>query len=316
MKNRFLLYFLCIVSFAVGQPHSKLGGLPGSPMRLGFGAEGIGMGNALVALRFNPMTGYYNPALLPFQENPVVSASTGFLSLDRNLNFFTFGKPVHPSGGISVSIINSGVSDIENRDSDGRRIGTLSTSENAFLLSFGVRLDDRLSVGISTKILYYHLYSSLNSTTVGFDLGALVLLSDEWSVGASLQDLGSKYKWDTTILYGTGGNTTIDRFPLRKKIGIAYVPSGFSLQASVETEHVAGMLLQRMGAAYSIVDGFILRAGIDQVSFTDNVLPKPSFGFTAAQGIGSMTAFLSYSLVVEPYSPASFHLLTVGATFK
>jgi hypothetical protein len=283
---------------------------------MGFGAEGISLGNALVAMRSNPMTGYYNPALLPFQEHPVALVSAGFLSLDRNLNFISYSRAVKPEGGISIGIINSGVSDIDGRDSDGKHTSTLSTSENAFLLSFGVRLDQRLSIGISTKILYYHLYSEVNSTTVGFDLGILGILTDEWTVGAALQDLGSKYKWDTTVLYGVNGNTTIDRFPLRKKLGVSYGSTTIPLAASLEMEHVGGILLFRMGSAFRLVEEFVFRAGIDQVSFSDDILPKPAFGFTVSTTMGSLITSLSYTFAIEPYSPADFHILAVGVEFR
>lgn len=316
MKMRLLLLIVSVGSLGLAQPSSKLGGQPGSPIRMGFGAEGIGFGNALVAVRSNPMTGYYNPALLPFQENPIAFASVGFLSLDRNLNFVSYSRPVEPSGGISIGLINAGVSDIEGRDSDGRRTSTFSTSENAFLLSFGVRVDQRVSIGISTKILYYHLYTDINSTTVGFDVGMAAIVTEELTLGMSLQDIGSKYKWNTTGLYGVNGNATTDRFPLRKKIGIAYASSSFPLQTSIESEHVSGVFLFRMGAAFQLIPEFVLRAGVDHISLSDNLLPKPAFGFTTTTAIGALTTFLSYTYVIEPYSPGGFHLLALGVEFR
>jgi hypothetical protein len=262
------------------------------------------------------MTGYYNPALLPFQENPTAFVSAGFLSLDRNLNFLSYSRPVAPSGGISIAIINAGVSDIEGRDSDGHRTETFSTSENAFLLSFGVRVDPRVSIGISTKILYYHLYTDINSTTVGFDFGIAALITEELTLGLALQDIGSKYKWNTTDLYGVKGNATTNRFPLRKKIGVAYASSSFPLLASIESEHISGVFLLRLGAAFQLIPEFVLRAGVDQISLSDDLLPKPAFGFTTTTILGTLRAFLSYTFVIEPYSPGGFHVLAIGAVFQ
>ena len=316
MTMRTLLLIVTASSLSFAQPTSKLGGLPGAPIRMGFGAEGIGFGNALVALRSNKTTGYYNPALLPFQESPVAFVSAGFLSLDRNLNFLSYSRPVAPSGGISIAIINAGVSDIEGRDSDGRRTGTFSTSENAFFLSFGVRIDPRVSIGISTKILYYHLYTDINSTTVGFDFGMAALITEELTLGLALQDIGSKYKWNTTDLYGVNGNATTDRFPLRKKIGLAYTSSSLPLRASIESEHISGVFLLRTGAEFQLIPEFVLRAGVDQISLSDDVLPKTAFGFTTTTMLGTLTTFLSYTFVVEPYAPGGFHLLAIGAVFQ
>lgn len=307
----FSISLLCCF-IGTAQAQSPVAGLAGSPMRMGFGAEGMGFGNALVASRSNIRTGYYNPALLPFQSRPVASISTGFLSLDRKLNFLSFSQNIEPSGGISLGIINAGVSEIEERDRDGNKLGTLSTSENAFFLSFGVLITEYISIGVSTKILYYHLYSGISSTTVGFDIGAAVLVSDEWTIGTSIQDIGSKYKWDTSKLYGLSGNVTTDRFPVRWKLGLCYSPISVPLNLSAEVEHIAKTLLFRFGASLDLVDAITIRTGIDQISPSDEIVPKPSLGFTTRTEIRSLTVFLSYAYVIEPYSPYGIHFVTAG----
>ena len=109
MIIRLFLAFSFLFQIVQAQEESRLGGLPGAPFRMGFGAAGIGFGNALAATPALPITGYYNPALLPFQKNPTVQISGGFLTLERHLAFLTYGGPVKPSGGISLGIINSGV---------------------------------------------------------------------------------------------------------------------------------------------------------------------------------------------------------------
>ena len=90
---------------------------------MGFGARGIGMGNAMSSVTTGNLVSYYNPALSPFQENNSFQTGYSFLSLDRSLNFLSFTRKFDfysakdtsadrkPSrtAGISAGIINSGV---------------------------------------------------------------------------------------------------------------------------------------------------------------------------------------------------------------
>lgn len=293
-----------------------MAGLPGSPMRMGFGSQGIGMGNAMVATRTQANVGYYNPALSAFQEKPVASVSVGFLSLDRSLNFVSFSTPLPPSAGLSLGIINAGVSDIAGRNSDGRRTEDYSTSENTFFLSFGVRIDTNLVVGISPKILYFKLFTEMTSTTASFDLGAAYRLSDEFIIGVCLQDIGSKYKWDSSQLYGLQGNSTVDHFPVRKRLGVSYAPRELPVLAAIELEYLARMAFLKFGADISLTRFFSVRAGVDHVGVTESLVAKPSFGFSLQTSTGNWQSFLSYVLMIEPYAPSSFHLLTLGIEFQ
>jgi len=312
------LYFLItvITSSLQAQPMSPLAGLPGSPMRMGFGSQGIGMGNAMVATPTQTNMGYYNPALAAFQERPAATVAVGFLSLDRGLNFLNFSTPLPPSAGLSLGIVNAGVSEIEGRDRDGRPTENHSTSENTFFLSFGVRIDTNLVVGISTKILYYKLFTDMTSTTAGFDLGVIYRVTDEFTLGACLQDIGSKYKWDSSALYGLEGTTSIEHFPVRKRIGVSYAPQVVPVLSALELEYTAGMTFLKLGVEVSPTNSFALRGGLDHLGLSESLAAKPSFGFSLQTATGAWQSSLSYAIVIEPYAPASLHLLALGVEFR
>ena len=65
-------------------------------MRMGFGARGMAMGNAMTAVISGDGQSYYNPAIVPFESEPTVAASYGVLSLDRKLNFLSFTESLKP----------------------------------------------------------------------------------------------------------------------------------------------------------------------------------------------------------------------------
>jgi len=311
-----LLLAAAICSAAlVAQNRSKLGGEPGAATRIGFGAVGIGMGNAVSAVRSQYIVGYYNPALTPYQVNHVGAASVGLLSLDRTLNYLSYTQPLKPTAGLSVAFMNAGVSDIEGRDRDGNKTETYSTSENMLMLSFGIRVSPKISLGVAPKIYYYSLYKDLVSTTVGFDIGAAYALSERITLGLVFQDIGSKYKWDTSNLYGLEGNVRDEDFPVRYRIASSYANPDWGLVGSAELEAIGETILARFGAELEIVPTFAVRAGLDQLSISDELVPKASFGFTLTYALESWTPALHYAFVFEPYVQSGIHMISVSGTF-
>ncbi|MCI0706116.1 MAG: hypothetical protein L0Y80_01345 [Ignavibacteriae bacterium] len=317
MKYTYIVLVLVSLLFpyAYSQISSELGREPGVVMRMGFGARGIGMGNALSSVRRGEISSYYNPALVPFQSTRTASAAMGVLSLDRSLNFLSYGQDLKPTAGVFFGIINAGVSDIDGRDLNGRHTETYSTSENAFILSFGTRISPKVSIGLTSKILYYSLFEGLSSTTVGFDVGFIYSFSDQLALSGVIQDLNSKYSWDTSTLYGTNGNTTIERFPLRRKVGLNYHPEYFESTVSAEIEFVRSIAIARFGAEIYPIEELALRSGIDQIDLKGDLSAKPSFGFTLKPDFGFVSSYIHYAYVIEPYSPHNIHMIAVSVVF-
>lgn len=307
-------FFFVVTVFAQPANRSSVGGLAGAPMRMGFGARGAGMGNALIAVTTGDLAAYYNPALLPLHQRPLGMAAYSSLSLDRRLNFLSYGQSLKPSAGIAFGIINAGVSDIEGRDRDGIQTDTYSTSENAFMFSFGLLLDRQISVGITAKLLYFSLFDQTSSSTLGLDAGVLYQITEEMTAAFVLQDINSKYVWDTSKLYGRQGNSTTDRFPLRKRLGFAYAPLESEFVASAEIEFLESETFLRFGSEVSLGQGFAIRAGAEQVDFSAHVDFKPSMGLSFQSDQVSWHPKLSYAYVFEPYSPSGVHMFSISVS--
>jgi len=317
--SSFLVVFALHSAGFVGadaQTSYVLGGLAGAAMRLGSGARAMAMANALTAVTNADGTGYYNPAVVPFQALPTAQVSAGFLSLDRNLNFASYGQSLKPTGGFSLALLNAGVSKIQGRNQDGLPTETYSTSENEFLFTFGTKLRRDFAIGVSAKILYYSLFEGVKSTTVGFDLGLLYIPFEEWAVGVVVGDINSKYKWDTSQLYGNEGNTTIDRFPLRRKIALCYSPGFVKGRVSGEVEWIGSVVVSRIGTEITLHDNFAVRGGIDQIDFGGKINAKPSIGFSLHTVVGSLKPTIDYGYVVEPYGSGGIHMLSLTVSFE
>lgn len=303
----------CCVSVASAQ----LAGQPGAFGRMGFGARGMAMGNALSAVSTGEIAGYYNPALLPFAASRSGSASMGLLSLDRSLNFLSFAMPLPPKAGLALGIINSGVSNIDGRDSDGEPTGPLRTSENQAFLGFAIRFGPAFSAGVNVKLQYYHLYTDITSTTVGFDFGAYYLLTPELGAAVTLRNVNSRYKWDTGSLFGQRGQTTEDLFPQLYTAGLSYRLGDSLGVVAAEIEFSdKETILARAGAEVTILPEFSLRAGIDRIDIKEkgNGI-KPSFGFTLRKPLGNWIPAVHYAFILEPFSPTDIHVISVSVAF-
>ncbi len=296
---------------------AQIAGEPGAFSRLGFGARGMGMGNAMSAVRHGDVVSYYNPALLPWMETRHGTAAIGLLSLDRRLNFLGASFPLPPTAGLSVGLINAGVSGIDGRDSDGEPTGDLSTSENEVFLGFGIRFKPGFSLGVNLKLLYYDLYEDVTSTTFGFDIGAAYPVTRDVTLAITVRDLSSKYSWDTSDLYGQNGQTSTDRFPLLYSGGVAYdLPDSLGLvTAEIEASN-ASSLIMRAGAEVNLVPELTVRAGIDRLDLKDEGNGvKPTFGFTARKSLGSWTPAITYAFVIEPFAPTGMHVIALAILF-
>ncbi len=313
-----LTYITAIIIFA-SACYSQTAGMAGAFARMGFGARGMSMGNALTAVTNGEISPYYNPALSAFSEARTAMATISILSFDRYLNFLNYTQAVKPTAGISFGIINAGVRKIDGRNSDGMHTEVFSTFENQFFLSFSNRVDNRISLGVGIKLYYSKLFEKVTSTTVGFDLGVGILLTDYISVGAVLQDLGSKYIWDTKPMYSdpTRGKTTTDKFPSLRRIAIAYIhPDKIgTLSAEFENSSAKSNII-RMGIEYNFLEYFSVRSGIEHLNVSaDSKDTKPSLGFTVKKPYDTWTPSVTYGYVFESFTPHGMHIITISGEF-
>src|ERR1041384_1116025 len=315
MKTTILLSIGLLLAVLEGQ--AQTAGSAGAFARMGAGARGMGMGNAMTAVNTGDIQTYYNPALAAFSDSRTAGATFGLLSLDRYLNFVSYVQPIHPTAGISFGIINAGVRNIDGRDADGEKTGDLSTFENQFFLAFANRVADRLSLGVAVKLYYSKLYDQVISTTVGFDAGFCAQLTDDLSLGGAVQDLGSKYKWDTKAIYDQNGKSTEDKFPNLRRLGMAWrLPSNAGVVSAEFENSSLQTNIFRAGAEYYLVEYLSVRGGIDRLDGSDDATGvKPTFGFTIRNSFIGWSPSVSYAYVFESFAPRGMHIITLNTSF-
>ncbi len=327
-----ILFFLCGTNVFSQPEFTKVNSAPGAFSRMGFGARGIAMGNAISAVNKGNLVAYYNPALSVFQEGNSFNASYIFLSLDRSLNFVNFtrrfdfyskydstteNRKPRSSAGISLGVINAGVSNIDGRDNQGFKTGDLSTSENQFFVSVANRFSSKLAIGINAKFYYNKLYEDISSTSFGLDIGAIFSINNNISISFVLVDMNSKYKWDTNPIYEAEGTSTTDKFPFTKKIGISYnnLIENLLLGAEFVFDNYESQII-RFGAEYNLYENLFLRAGLDNWFINNSDQPvHPSLGFGYLKLLGNIFIGIDYAYVLEQYAPNDRHIIGVNILF-
>jgi len=330
---KFKLVGMLILSITLeifAQPKtSQISSLPGAFSRMGFGARGMAMGNALTSNTDGSVNVFYNPALNPFVNDNIIQLGFTFLSLDRKLNFVQLSKSfiqykrdaegnktseIHSRAGVTFGLINSGVDNIDGRDNSGIKTKTYSTSENLFFLSVGISPSDKISFGVTAKYYYYSLFDKMKSEAVGFDFGVIYKLLDNLTFGGYIGDLNSKYRWDSTPIYGEDGNNFYDYFPVIKRIGgTYYLPKNLgTVNINYEWTGYDTKIL-KAGTEIFLDKHLKLRAGIDRFNFSNSdMIPKISFGFGLNHYLMNKFFEFNYAFMTEPYAPRDIHIISLG----
>ncbi|MBI5645557.1 MAG: hypothetical protein HY962_01385 [Ignavibacteriae bacterium] len=326
----FLAALLCMPGQVLAQ-----GGKAGAFTRLGFGARGMGMGNAMSAITSGAISSTYNPALTPFQSDRVVYGNYSVLALDRALNQISYTQrvtirkngankfPDDPDAlsiaGVSAGWTNAGDADVMGYDSDGFQTEKMSVFENQFFLNFGNRFTPRMAGGFNVKFYYAGLYKDVTSSGFGVDIGILYSLSERLSIAMVAQELLTKYKWDTGALYGPeNGKSTEDPFIRIYRLAAAStVDVMHGGVVAVEAElYGSDAVLLRAGAEVALVEQLTVRAGLDRMALKgDGIDPRPSFGVSFTQPVSVFHPTISYAFILEPVAPAPTHVLSFALTF-
>lgn len=336
------LLLAIIVMLGAGMVHDVHAQATGVFSRLGFGARGFAMSNALVADAFGQTSPYYNPALAPFTPSQTLEGTVALMTHDREMQFLQFATPIKPSAGIAVGLIHAGVSNIDGRTSSGFHTGNLSTDEFAFFLAFGVRLGSRVTGGVGLQLFRTDLFEEVSAVnSLGVDIGLTIQATEALRLGLVADDLLARYSWDTSGLLGNEGKSTSDRFPTRLRVGAAYQLLGERLTIVAEYEsrvtsaesRTRGVRLigdipseitdterfrlqgnrLRVGSEWMLSDIFAVRAGLDRLGSGAIGDTTPTAGFMVEQALGNLVTRIEYAFMLEPYAVGTMHLITLRA---
>jgi len=266
IDKKFILSFFIFIALLNGNPS---GGYPGAFLNMRVSPTSKSMGGIGVALPLQTGPMYSNPAGLAIAKQRQAEFNYFFLSLDREMNYIGYSTPIEPAGGIGLAWIHSGVDNIQGRNNMGLKTKKYQTGQDVFLISLSTSFSEKLSLGVSAKILRNNMLD-ITGTGVGIDIGALYRVSSNLTFGLNLRDVNSGYQWKTNKVFGQDdGQSYKEKFPLKGLAGIAWSNSNYTV--SYDLEYTSkGVLRNHIGAEYNYNESAYLRAGFDNL--------RPTFG--------------------------------------
>ena len=269
MKPKLMLgSFLVLIALLAFAPIYSANAVDAAPyLRLGAGAQSIGVGGAVTATVDDATATVWNPAGLASVKNTTFTVSTFNMGYDARQSFLGIAKNLG-SGSIGFAVSGVTVDGIENRDGNDIRRGTFRQNSNAISLSYG-HMFDNFSIGFGVGALT-DVYSfdaerinGFRGADIGF-IGQRVHTTDSgkeipiFTYGLAIRNLGSSYS----------GSHSESAVPMLVDAGVSFkLPrkgAKVTFSFDVEQEYVEldeSTTSARIGAEYLISKRFAIRGG-------------------------------------------------------
>ena len=310
--NRINQYIISVLSafslLNAGDKASFAGGF----LRMGASARAMAMGSGFTAEIDAGFAAYHNPGSMVFTNKRQLGFSHHFLPLSRRFMAANFSIPIPPSAGLGIAWISAGTDKIDGRTSSGEHTQYLSTSEDAFMISFAQRILPWFSAGLNIKILKHQLPMNtmdLSGKGMGMDFGVFIRTEKGANLAFMVQDLNSRYHWKTDKIFERG-KEYVEQFPTLYRVGTtfhygkAYVAADGGM--IMNGKELLGYTI-RIGGEYPYMDHYFIRAGLGNGRMSVGVGLDWSL-------LKDNDAKLDYAFVFE--NPAgSAHIFTYAFTF-
>ncbi len=333
-------WFTLLVGFQIQSVFAQNGGTAGAFLRLGFGARGMGMGNAISSVPEMGSNGFYNPALVAGLVQRSFETGTSVMAFDRHMHAASASFRLPPAAGLNILLLNAGVSNIDGRSVSGYPTGNFNANDYLIQTSFGVRSNNRFSFGASLKFVLSNYHPEIpNSVAFGLDAGILFRASETTIFSLVAKDLLLTHQWQANELYG--GQDQLEQndfFPTTLLAGVSHrllegkviisgelitfiqenqfykrvtntdfnPPTNQVERENTTTAHVA----VQFGALYQIHERFRLSAGFTQrdVEFAGN--ESFSSGFSILLPFDAYMPSIDYALSMEPNVRTFIHSIS------
>jgi Uncharacterised protein family (UPF0164). len=251
ISSAVVAWFVCAAAASAGDTY--VAKYAGEFMAIGVGGRALGLGGAYVALANDVTAGYWNPAGLARINYPEFSLMHderfgSLVNFDYAGVAFPYGandttdatvvdqegisQPVvnYKAAAFGVSVIRLGIDGIPDtraldtngdgvyNDLDGRpdysQITFFNSADWAIYFSYAKQFSERVFYGANLKLIRRNI-GDFHGTGIGFDLGALYVPTENFSLGANVQDITT-----TLVAWNTGTNELISP---TLKVGGAYL---------------------------------------------------------------------------------------------
>lgn len=298
-------------------------------LKIGVGARGAALGEAMVAVANDVSALYWNPAgLTQAEENAVMAAHAAWL-VELQHDFVGAIYRLTPSDVIGLSVISLATDDMEiTTETQPQGTGMYFRYRDLALgVSYARKLTDQFNFGATVRYVHEKL-GVLKIETVLFDLGTYYWLGlGTARFGVAVSNFGSDVAPQGQVK-GLGG-TTIESFqsfspPTMFKLGIAFDPlydDQQKLTTTVQLSHPNDNAENvRMGLEYSWNKWLFLRAGLKRTIGSPLLGSDPKSADDYSYGLGVVApagiTTVSFDYALTNFNQLGFvHRISFGFTY-
>jgi len=265
MMKKILLHISLIVLISTVSLFAEIGvGGASSIFSSGGGGRALGMGGANVVLANDASAVFWNSAVL--DKLPYRTISLMYLSLPEgtSYNFAAMAFPTVDYGSFAIGAFLMTTDNMERRNENGKLLGNFSANQQMYLIGYGKKIKDFLSLGFSLKLVGYNI-DEFNSFGAGADLGMRIDFTNNIALALNAQNLlAPKINLDRDS----------ETLPLNLKAGLGFnfpFPAGrhnLAFEVDVDKRKELDPVFH-VGGELSLLNSYFLRAGydVDQINF-------------------------------------------------
>lgn len=254
--------FLLLHSSAHAAPDlgfaSQDGGKAGAFLDFAASARSMGMGRAHVGVADDADAIYWNPSGLAQIQRKDIVASYSSLYEQTSYGVFNYAQPTVDLGTFGFGLVNLRSTNFEKRDAGGLQGGSFNTAEMAFLLSHGMELNSRWSVGSTLKVIREEV-DAFSGTGIGLDGGMMLRLSPSFQMGLTFRNVLAP---KITLRHEA------DRYPFDARLGLKWQALK-KLMVAVDLDKTTGRSIKPyVGGEWSLSNLIAVRAGLSETELT------------------------------------------------
>jgi len=310
-----ILLMLCFLILEAGDV-SRLGTTSGTQLLIPVGARGLAMGGAPLGIINGAEAIYWNPAGISAAPKSEILFNNMQYIADIDVNYLSlvFNGGNIGAFGLHIKSLSFGAIDETTEELPD---GTGNTYSPTFIvtgLSYGRRLTDRITAGVTGKVIYESIMET-SASTFALDMGVQYAFGERLYFGVVMKNVGGKMKYNgrnlerryqiqsSSLITDDGffrGVPLASDIPSNFSVGISYhmkvnEENGLILNGTFNNANAASDLLSG-GLEYEFRNLIFLRGGYGyNLQNSDDNIFGASFGAGIKYPIGNFDFYFDYA---------------------
>lgn len=233
-------------------------GQAGAFLEFANSARSIAMAGASTAVSDDASAVLSNPAGLSQIQRKEFIASYSTLFEDTKFSVINFAQPSLDAGTFGVGIVSLQSGNFERRDTNGGRNGSFGISDTGLILSHGIEMGKKLSLGSNFKVIRQQV-DEFSATGYGLDGAALVKVNPVLNVGVTLKNVLAPH---------IKLRNKTDRYPLDIRVGSRWQATSKLMIATDLNQTTGRSIKLRLGGEWACNSLLVFRVGINETELT------------------------------------------------